>query len=126
MLKNFLHKKNTKKIPRNYMDAVILHNPKYNWKENDEGIAVIDVINKGPHHRFAQKFFGKPKVSHISLDKYGSVLWKAIDGHNTVYDIVNIMKTTFPDEEERMLDRVINFMHTLQVNGFVMLKHQQE
>lgn len=121
-----LRKKKTKTIQQNYMDAIIFHNPKYKWSENDNGMAVIDVINKGPHHKFAQKFFGKPKISHISLDKYGSVLWKSIDGHNTVYDIVNIMKTEFPNEEKRMLDRVINFMHTLQVNGFVTLKYQQE
>lgn len=112
-------KKKVQKVPQNYMDAIISHNPEYKWIEKEDGIVVIDVINKGLFNKIAQKFFHKPKVSHISLDKYGSALWKAVDGSNTVFDIVNIMSDTFPDEKERMLDRVIKFLHTLQVNRFV-------
>ncbi len=112
-------KKRTKKIPQNYMDVVMFCNPGFKWSENEEGLVTIDVINKGLHHKIAQKFFHKPEISHIALDKYGSVLWKSINGRNTVYDILNIMSETFPDEKESMLKRVIAFMHTLQVNKYV-------
>lgn len=83
-------KNKPKKIPQNYMDAVMVHNPLYKWSENEDGVVVIDVINTGLHHKIAQKFFHKPRTSHISLDKYGSVLWKSINGKNTVYDILYI------------------------------------
>lgn len=111
--------KKQKKVSKNYMDAIIYHNPEYKWTEKDNGTVVIDVINKGFYHKIAQKFFHKPKVSHISLDKYGSLLWKSINGKNTVYDIVNTMSDKFPGESDRMLDRVITFLHTLEVNRFI-------
>lgn len=111
--------KKTKKVSQNYMDTVMYHNPLYKWSVNEDGIVVIDVINSGLHHRIAQKFLHKPKVSHISLDKYGSKLWEAIDGNKTVYDILTIMSDAFPDENIYMLNRVIAFMKTLQNNRFI-------
>lgn len=119
-------RKKTKKIPQNYMDTVMLRNPYYKWSENEEGIVVIDVINQGIHHRIAQKLLHKPKTSHISLDKYGSVLWKSINGKNSVYDILNIMSDTFPDEKEDMLKRVIAFMQTLQANKYIFARSQEK
>ncbi len=112
-------KKKKKKIQQNYMDAIMFRNPAYKWSENEEGLVIIHVINQGLHHKIAQKFFHKPKTSHISLDKYGSLLWKSIDGRNTVYDILNIMSDAFPGEKDSMLKRIIAFMHTLQVNKYV-------
>lgn len=114
-----MSKKKTKKISQNYMDTIMFCNPEYKWSENEEGLVVIDVINTGLHHKIAQKLFHKPETSHISLDQYGSVLWKSINGRNTVYDILNIMSETFPDEKDSMLKRVIAFMQTLQANKYI-------
>lgn len=111
-----------KKISRNYMDSVLIHNPERKWKEREDGIVVIDMENKGFYHKIAQKFFHRPKVSHIALDAHGTAVWKALDGKRTVFDIVNLMKEQFPEEQERMLDRVITFLHTLQVNRFILTK----
>ncbi len=108
-----------KKLSQNYMDKIFVHNPELHWEKDDNNIVTIDIVNKGPHHKIAQKLFHKPRVSHISLDKYGSALWLAIDGQNTVYDVVQHMELTFPKEQSRMLDRVITFMHTLQINNFI-------
>lgn len=111
--------KKVKKISQNYMDTVMYHNPIYKWSVGDDGIVVIDVEHRGIHHKIAQKFFHKPRTSHISLDKYGSKLWESIDGSKTVYDILNIMSDAFPDEKSDMLNRVIAFMATLQNNKFI-------
>ena len=111
-----------KKISQNYMDTILIPNPERKWSVRDDGIVVIDMENKGFYHRIAQKFFHRPKVSHIALDTYGTAVWKALDGEHTVFDVVNLMKKQFPAEENRMLDRVITFLHTLQVNGFVRQK----
>jgi len=46
-------------------------------------------------------------------------VWNSIDGKNTVYDIVLIMEQAFPDEKERMLDRVVTYMAILQNNRFI-------
>ena len=108
-----------KKIAANYMDTVFLPNPQRPWHVREDGMVVIDMENKGPHHWIAQKIWHKPRVSHIALDKYGSALWKLMDGKNNVYDIVLAMKELFHEEEDRMLDRVVAFLGTLQNNRFI-------
>ena len=57
--------------------------------------------------------------SHITIDKYGSCVWKLLDGKNTVFDIVNSMKSNFPNEQDKMLNRVVTFLYTLQVNKYI-------
>lgn len=104
------------------MDTVFLPNPDRPWHRSRDGKIVIDVENRGIHHRIAQKIWHKPKVSHISLDSYGSALWECMNGSNTVYDIVMAMKEQFPQEEDRMLDRVVTFLGTLQNNRFIIKK----
>ncbi len=111
-----------RKISQNYMDTVLIPNPVQKWSVREDGIVVIDMENKGFYHKIAQKFFHRPKVSHIALDTYGTAVWKALDGNHSVFDVVNLMKEQLPKEESRMLDRVVTFLHTLQVNGFIMIK----
>jgi len=113
-----------KKIRQNYMDTVLIPNPTQKWSVRDDGIVVIDIKNKGFYHWIAQKFFHRPKVSHIALDSYGTAVWTALDGKHTVFDIVNHMKKQFPKEEARMLDRVVTFLHTLQVNRLIIVKKE--
>lgn len=111
-----------RKISQNYLDTILIPNPERKCSEREDGIIVIDIEHRGFHHKIAQKFFKKPKVSHIALDAYGTTLWKALDGKRNVFDVVNHMKEQFPDEEDRMLDRVITFLYTLQKNSFIITK----
>jgi hypothetical protein len=39
-----------------------------------------------------------------------------------VYDIVRLMEQEFPEEKDRMLDRVVTFMATLERNGFIRMQ----
>lgn len=92
------------------------------WRLKDDGMVEVDMENKGFYHYIAQKFFKKPRISHIALDKYGSVVWQNIDGKNSVADIIHIMESAFPGENDRMLDRVVTYMATLQRNRFISMK----
>lgn len=112
-------KPKTKKIPANYMDLVFVHNESRPWREIGGGLVEIDMENTGFFNRIAQQFFKRPKISHISLDKYGSVLWLALDGKASVNDILLKMKEHFPDESEKMLNRVVQFLATLERTGFI-------
>lgn len=78
--------------------------------------------HRGFYDRIAQRLFKRPRISHISLDRYSSAVWQSMDGENTVGDIVDIMKKRFPGEEERMLDRIVTFLATLQRNGFITIR----
>ncbi|MGN0327221.1 MAG: PqqD family protein [Lachnospiraceae bacterium] len=108
-----------KKVSKNFMDSIPMHSKTLAWHVKEDGMVEIDVENKGFYHSIAQKFFHKPRVSHISLEKYGTVVWNSMNGKNTVYDIVKIMEQEFPEEKDRMLDRVVTYMAVLQRNQFI-------
>ena len=115
----------TQKISKNYMDSIFEHNPNLKWNISEVESStrvVLDVENTGFFNKIAQKFFRRPKVSHIWLDEYGSTLWQLLDGKNSVFDVVNLMNEKFPSETDKMLNRVISFFHTLQVNKFIQEK----
>lgn len=108
----------------NYLDLILIPHPECSWSVKKDGSIVIDMIHKGFFHGIAQKFFHKPRVSHISLDTYGTTLWKALDGTNSVFTVIHIMEEAFPNEKERMTDRVITFLHTLQIYHFIIAKNE--
>ena len=108
-----------KKVSKNFMDSIPVHSEAFAWHVREDVMVEIDVENKGFYHSIAQKFFHKPRVSHIALEKYGTVVWNSMNGENTVYDIVKIMEQEFPEEKDRMLDRVVTYMAVLQRNQFI-------
>lgn len=110
------------KVSANYMEYIPIRAESRPWHLTEDGRVEIDMENKGFYHFIAQKFFKKPRISHIALDKYGSVVWQSMDGKNSVTDIVRIMENAFPDEKDRMLDRVVTYIGTLQRNGFILMK----
>ena len=114
--------KKSVKVSVNYMECVPVRGDDRPWREKEDGLVEIDMENRGFYNFIAQKFFKKPRVSHIALDKYGSVVWKNIDGHKSINDIVKVMEAAFPSEKKRMLDRVVTYMATLQRSGFITLK----
>lgn len=75
------------KKKKNYLDFVPVCAPGYSWKLNEKKLVEIEVQNKGFYNWLAQKFFKRPKVSYISLDEYGSFVWRQMDGQRTIYDI---------------------------------------
>ena len=101
------------------MDIIYTPSDKITYKENDEGLIVLKVENTGFYNTVAQKLFKRPRFSYISLDKYGTVVWKSLDGTTTVNEVVEYMKEAFPDETDRMLDRTIQFFRILDANNYI-------
>lgn len=117
-----MNKRNTKTVSANYMDLLFVPDPSLEYREDGEGRIVIKIEHRGPFHVLAQKIWKKPRFSDISLDRYGSAVWRCLDGSRTVMDVVESMKEQFPEEQERMLDRVVSFLGTLQAHRFVIRK----
>ncbi len=111
--------KKIKKLSSNYLDIVFVRSEGFPWREKDDGLVEVDMENRGFFNAVAQKFFKRPKVSHISFDKYGSTLWLALDGKATVNDVLSKMKNAFPEESEKMLNRVVHFLNTLEIHKFI-------
>lgn len=108
------------------MDIVFVRSERCPWRMKDEpensqasGIVEVDMENRGFFNTIAQKFFKRPRISHISLDKYGSALWLTLDGTATVNDVLLKMKNAFPEESDKMLNRVVHFLATLEMHKFI-------
>ena len=108
-----------RKLPANYLDVVYVPADGLAYRVNEDGAVVLDMEHTGFFDRIAQRFFHRPRVSRVALDSYGSTLWKLLDGERSVGGVVEAMEEAFPDERERMLDRVAQFFVTLETNRFV-------
>ena len=99
------------KKDNNLLDYVPRIPEKLNWTEDDEHRVTVDVENKGVFNRIAQKCFGRPAVSHIALEQFGSF----------IYDIALLVKEEFGEDAEPLYDRLLAYFRTLQGHGFVTL-----
>ena len=99
------------KKDNNLLDYVPRIPEKLNWTEDDEHRVTVDV----------EKCFGRPAVSHIALEQFGSFIWKQIDGVHTIYDIALLVKEEFGEDAEPLYDRLLAYFRTLQGHGFVTL-----
>ena len=113
------NKTKTRRLPANYMDIVFSKNAEIQWRVKEDGFVEVDMVNKGFFNSIAQKFFHRPRVSHIALDKYGSTLWLALDGTATVNDLLAKMDEAFPAESDKMLNRLVQFLTTLERWEFI-------
>ncbi len=105
----------------NFLDYIPVISDNITLSEND-GIVTVDITHKGFFPWIAQRFFNKPRVSHIKLDSYGSFIWRHIDGINTVSSIADSMKSEFGDAAEPLYDRLIKYFIILKNNNFILYR----
>lgn len=110
--------KKIKKKETNFLDYVPAVKEDLTWHDDGENV-VLHLENKGFYNRVAQKFFNAPPVSKISLDQYGSFVWKQIDGKRNVLQIGDLMKTHFGSNAEPAYDRAAQFVKMLHNAGFI-------
>lgn len=89
------------------------------WSADDEGIITLDIENTGVFNRVAQKFFKKPKVSHVHLDKMGSFVWPLLDGEKDIVSIGVLVKEHFGEEAEPLYERLAKYFQILDSYSFV-------
>lgn len=110
------------KNEQNYLDFVPSIVPELVWKVDKDHMVVVDMQNTGFYNRLAQRFFHRPKVSHIKLDELGSFIWNQIDGKRTVYDISELVKARFGDKAEPLLGRLVRFLEILKTQKWIDLE----
>lgn len=107
------------KEKKNFMDFIPCRNPQNIWDMDEAGIVTVHVKNKGFYNFLAQKLFGRPRVSHIRLDMYGSFIWQQLDGRKTVFDISGLVQKEFGQEAEPLLERLAEYFRILYRNRFI-------
>lgn len=103
----------------NYLDYIPKHNSLYECRDNKKGNVEIKVHNKGLFNRIAQLIARKPKYSYIELDKFGSFVWRQMDGERNIYDISKLVKEEFGDKAEPLYERLCQFIKILHKNHFI-------
>ncbi|SCH76208.1 Coenzyme PQQ synthesis protein D (PqqD) [uncultured Clostridium sp.] len=111
---------------KNYLDFIPIINPKISWYVNDKNIVVLEVKRTGFFDKVAQKIFHAPPKSKIKLDKFGSFIWKCINGKKSVFEISKEVKEHFGNEAEPLLDRLITFFNILVNNKFITFNKKRE
>lgn len=112
-----------KEDKRNYLEFVPLHRPGLEYHTDSKGKVVLEKEWTGFYHRIAQKFFRRPRVSHIHLDAYGTFVWQAIDGRRSVFDISKELEQYDPNMEKGMA-RLIRFLEILHDHQFIVWKEE--
>lgn len=108
---------------KNYLDYIPKINQK--WKETDKENIELIIENKGLCNRLTQKLLCKPQISYISLDKYGSFVWKNINGKNTVYDIGQQLQKKYKDAGVELYERLTKFIGILEMNRYIIITNKR-
>ncbi len=106
-------------IPENYLTLVPRHPQALVWNTDKDGIVTFEVENKGVLKRITQVLFFKPKVSYIHLDKFGSFVWRQIDGERSITAIGELVEAEFGDEAHPLYERLATYFRILESYGFV-------
>ncbi|MEY8389903.1 PqqD family protein [Lachnospiraceae bacterium 45-W7] len=104
---------------KNFMDFIPVCNPAYTWDADKKGNVTVHMVNKGFYNWIAQKFFKRPRISHISLDEYGSYVWRQMNGKRNVYDISKLVSAQFGEQAEPVVPRLVKYIQILYQNKFI-------
>lgn len=108
-----------KKKDQNYLEKIPVRNPEFSWKEDELGMVTVDMVHKGIFDKLAQKLWVTPKVSHVKLDRFGSFVWKQMNGSRNIMDIGVLVREEFGDQAEPLYERLAKFVKMLKDNRFV-------
>ena len=108
-----------KKTDVNYLDKIPVHPEGIPWSKDENGIVTLEIENKGFYNKIAQKFFKRPKVSYIHLDKTGSFVWPLIDGKKSISDLAADVDAEFGEEAHPLYERLAQFFRVLDSYNFI-------
>ena len=107
------------KQKENYLDYVPVISPRNSWDVREDGIVTVHMVHRGFFPWIAQRFFDRPRVSHIELDRMGSFIFQRIDGVRTVNDLAELVDGEFGAEAEPLYSRLVEYMQILRNNKFI-------
>lgn len=112
-------KKSKEVMSANYLER-IPHRPAcINWSTDESGMVTLDIENKGFMNRIAQRWFHKPKVSHIHLDEMGSYLWPLLDGDKNIMELGREVEEKFGEKAYPLYERLAKYFQILDSYRFI-------
>lgn len=112
-------KKNNNVISENYLERKPARPEGISWSADENGIITLDIENTGAFNRIAQKFFKKPKVTHIHLDEMGSFVWPLLDGEKNIIELGKEVENHFGEKANPLYERLAKYFQILDSYHFV-------
>ncbi|MBP3927406.1 MAG: PqqD family protein [Clostridium sp.] len=109
----------SKKKNENYLDYIPVIDPRNTWETGTNGRVTIHMVHRGFFAWIAQRFFHRPRVSHIDLDELGSFLFCQINGERTVGTLAELVREAFGSKAEPLYPRLVKYMQILRNNHFI-------
>ncbi len=114
------------KKQENFLDYIPVISDTHTWDADEDGRVTVHILHRGIYAKIAQKFFHRPRVSHISLDAIGSFIFLQIDSKRSVGEIAMILKEKFGKKVEPLYDRLVQYMHILHSNQMIRYTKKSE
>ena len=115
-------KKKKEIISQNYLEKIPLPASHIEWSADEEKMVTLFIENTGFFNTVAQKFFKKPRVSQIHLDKMGSFIWPLMDGEKDIIKLGELVKAEFGEEANPLYERLAKFFQILDSYNFISWK----
>ena len=112
-------KKKKDVISQNYLEKIPVRPEKIKWSVDEAGIVTLDIENTGFFNRAAQKFFKKPKVSHVHLDEMGSFVWPLLDGEKDIIELGKLVEKEFGEKASPLYERLVKYFQILESYEFI-------
>lgn len=112
-----MKKKN--KQSENFLEKIPMRPERIKWSTDGEGLVTLEIENTGAFNRLAQKFFKKPKVSYVHLDKMGSFIWPLMDGQKDITALGVFVKEYFGEDAEPLYERLAKYFQILDSYSFI-------
>ena len=114
-----MKKKTNKDQQENYLERKPKRHEVIAWAKDEKGIVTLDIENTGFFNRLAQKFFHKPKVTHIHLDEMGSFVWPIMDGEKDIIAFGKEVEEQFGEKANPLYERLAKFFQVLDSYHFI-------
>ena len=112
-----MKKKNV--ISQNYLEKIPVRPEKIKWSVDEEGIVTLNIENTGFFNSVAQKFFKKPRVSHVHLDEMGSFVWPLLDGEKNIIELGKLVEEEFGEKANPLYERLAKYFQILSSYDFI-------
>ena len=86
---------------------------------DQHGIVAVDMVRKRILDKLAKKLYVSPRVSNVKLNRFGSFVWKQMDGNRNIIAIGALVRAEFGDQAEPLYERLAKFVKMLRDNRFV-------
>ena len=105
--------------------SIPVKNPEVSWETGKSGRVKLNVERKEFIYKVIKVFTGKGRYEKVPLDRYGSFIWKNIDGKKSVQKILELLEDEYEGEIEDGRERTYKYFKSLKEYEFIMLINQE-